>query len=297
MSYYQNTINITSMGMGEWAYHMLDPMIQRALPSTKITHNQDQKTDLIIKSHFYTTQIVKTIPHDIPYINWSGESYPVYNNINDIQPIIDINTIHTSSENNFYIPHLVNECKSISRYNSQNPIYCCSYANTVPVYERDKLFGLLRKKEKTCYSFGKCLHTHDNPFELDRQNRNKNAEAFSCFGFNIAMENKIVSGYLTEKIGYAFNSGSVPIYWGDSITVNEFFNPESFINVNDYVSLEKASETILEIWNDKQKLEKYKTAPITVNNKLNDYLAIYTEYKPWQKKFIDTIRQTFPNLN
>ena len=72
----------------------------------------------------------------------------------------------------------------------------------------------MRINEPTCYSFGRSRHTSDNPFELSHNRRHDNNFAFKDFGLYIAMANKIMPGYLTEKIGNAFNSGTVPIYWG-----------------------------------------------------------------------------------
>jgi hypothetical protein len=127
--------------------------------------------------------------------------------------------------------------------------------------------------------------------------RNENGRAFQDFGFIVAMENKIAPRYLTEKIGYAFLSGSVPIYWGDRTTVEEFFNPESFVNVLDFASPDAAGTHCVEVWRDPMKLQRYLDAPIRVNNRLADYEAIRTEYRPWQKPIVDILRDTFPDLS
>lgn len=55
----------------------------------------------------------------------------------------------------------------------------------------------------------------------------------SKYKFNLALENSYVRGYVTEKILEPFVAGTVPIYWGDDLVKCDF-NPESFINVNDY---------------------------------------------------------------
>jgi hypothetical protein len=120
---------------------------------------------------------------------------------------------------------------------------------------------------------------------------------FSEFGFIVAMENRVMPGYVTEKIGHAFNAGAVPIYWGDTNSVNELFNPAAFINFSDYSNAAEAADTIVNIWRDKQKLQKYLDAPIVLNNTLRDYEAVYTEYRPWQAPFVNTLRDTFPDLN
>jgi hypothetical protein len=120
---------------------------------------------------------------------------------------------------------------------------------------------------------------------------------FAEFAFNVAMENKIAPGYITEKIGNAFNSGSVPIYWGDVETIKSFFNPESFICVNDFQTPETAAQYAVQVWRDPQKLHKYLDAPIVVNNNLAEYEAIFTEYRPWMKFAVDTLRDAFSDLS
>ena len=111
------------------------------------------------------------------------------------------------------------------------------------------------------------------------------------------MENKIAPGYLTEKIGNAFNSGTIPIYWGDSETVSTFFNPESYIDVSNFRTPEAAAEYAIEVWRDSHKLQKYLDAPITLNTTLDDYFSVYTEYRAWQKPFVDILRETFPDFS
>jgi hypothetical protein len=155
----------------------------------------------------------------------------------------------------------------------------------------------MRTLEPTCYSFGRSVPTSNNPFTAPAGNRSNNATFFSEFGYNVAMENAIIPGYLTEKIGFAFSSGSVPIYWGDTNTVTKFFNPASFLNVRDYKNIVAAGQTAVNIWRDRQKLQKFLDAPITLNNMLSDYEAIYTEYRPWQKLMVDTLCDAFPDHN
>lgn len=65
-----------------------------------------------------------------------------------------------------------------------------------------------------------------------------NKQSFiSGFKFNLALENSMLDGYVTEKIADAFCASTVPIYWGGS-KVKSDFNPSSFINVTDYNSMD-----------------------------------------------------------
>ena len=60
-------------------------------------------------------------------------------------------------------------------------------------------------------------------------------EFLQKYKFNIASENSIVNGYITEKLVDAFNAHTVPIYAGPNDVINEF-NSASFINLNDFAS-------------------------------------------------------------
>ena len=73
----------------------------------------------------------------------------------------------------------------------------------------------------------------------------------SNYKFSIACENVSYPGYLTEKIMQSFAAGCVPIYWGDP-KVFLVFNKKSFINIQDFVSLEEAVEYIKKIDQDDQ---------------------------------------------
>ena len=66
------------------------------------------------------------------------------------------------------------------------------------------------------------------------------------YRFNIAFENTISQGYVTEKIIHPLSVNSIPIYWGAQ-NVDQDFNPESFINVNKFESFQSAMEYIIKL--------------------------------------------------
>lgn len=288
-------LNVGSDGMGSWGYNTVDALLQRTFPNTTITHDPTRPYDLVVRSHFSGAETLHG--YTGPYITWSGESSRVQH-LRHAKPIIEINTVlYPNNPDSFYVPYLLNEVKRTEKPSTLTPkCWCAAYAFSNCVPKRETLFRSLRKKEKTCYAFGSSCKTHDNPFELSRDSRKQNGDRFREFGFIVAMENAAVPGYITEKIGNAFNTGGVPIYWGSN-TISEFFNPAAFINIDEYPSVETATNTIVNIWRDKQKLQKYLDAPITVSNILRDYEALYTDYRPWQKPFVDRLREAFPDLN
>jgi len=279
--------------MGSWSYHFMLPLLQRTFPNTKITTDHSRPPTLVIKSYFGEPR-----NYTCPYICWSGESrYVPHKNYS---PILEINTILSNRSNSLYFPHLFgDDCMKdgLIQRPVPNPkkIWCCSFAYSNRVSQREQLFRKMRSLESTCYAFGPSCFTNDNPVVLTRTDREKNAGRLNQFAFNVAMENTIASGYITEKIGNAFKSGSIPIYWGAN-EINDFFNPSSFINVANYASPEACGQAAVQIWRDPQKMQPYLDAPITLNNTVEDYLAVYTEYRPWQKLFVDVLRDTFPDL-
>ena len=291
-----NTLNVGSDGMGSWGFGIVDPLLWHTFPHTQITHDPTRPSDLVVLSHFKTAE---HIPFTCPYITWSGEAYRVSHRPAHSSPLLEINTAHHAGINNsLYFPHLITEVP-----NTQRPTpncakkWCAAYAFGHAVPQREHLFRSMRARESTCYSFGRCSPTADSPFSLSRNDRAQNGKAFRAFGFVVAMENSVVPGYVTEKIGHAFNAGSVPIYWGDRAGVESFFNPDAFINVLDYPTIDKAAESIVEIWRDRQKLQKYLDVAEVGTPMLRDYEAIYTEYRPWMAPFVNRLREAFPDLH
>jgi hypothetical protein len=290
------TLNVCSDGMGSWSFGFLDPLLQRTFPHTRIIHDVHRDPDLVIRSHF--TRMEFRPSYSCPYITWSGEVAPVAL-LPEKAPLFEVNTARSGRANEVWFPHLVAELEHTDR---PRPImlpkrWCGAYAFTARIPERERLFHALRAREPTCYAFGPSCRTADNPFEVSRSVRGGNANHFREFGFCVAMENCIAPGYITEKIGFAFSAGAVPIYRGDNATVTEFFNPASFVNVLDFPSIEAAADHVVEVWRDPQKLQKYLDAPLTLNDHLRNYEAIRTEYRPWQKPMVDTLQDAFPDLS
>lgn len=78
--------------------------------------------------------------------------------------------------------------------------------------------------------------------------------------FSIAFENSSHPGYTTEKLIQSFAAGTVPIYWGDPL-VKKVFNPESFVFVNDFESLDAVVNKVKEIDENDELYLKYLGTP------------------------------------
>lgn len=97
------------------------------------------------------------------------------------------------------------------------------------------------------------------------------------YKFSITFENKNYPGYVTEKICDAYKSKCIPIYWGTSDVVKDF-NKSTFINANDFVSIDELVEYIIKVDNNDELYASYFKEPILTSywidiiiNKNNDY--------------------------
>lgn len=90
------------------------------------------------------------------------------------------------------------------------------------------------------------------------------------YKFNIAYENKLLPGYITEKLTDAMLARSVPLYWGCK-RVGEEFNKKSFLCRHDFSSDEAFIEHILAVHQDHELYEKILREPYLIDNKPNVY--------------------------
>jgi len=98
--------------------------------------------------------------------------------------------------------------------------------------------------------------------------------------FSIAFENNYFPGYTTEKLSDPLVARSLPIYFGNP-KVAEIFNPESYINVADFDSWERAIDYIKEVDQNPKMYEYYLNQPPFKNNEIPEkfsdstYLAFF----------------------
>lgn len=85
-------------------------------------------------------------------------------------------------------------------------------------------------------------------------------EFIGRYKFNLALENSKVDNYTTEKIVEPMVAQTIPIYWGNRFVCEEF-NKESFIDVSDFDSLDRAIEYIRQVDNDDELYMKILRAP------------------------------------
>lgn len=104
----------------------------------------------------------------------------------------------------------------------------------------------------------------------------------SQYKFNIAIENSSAPGYTTEKIMEPFVSDTLPLYWGNPL-IEDDFNPQTFINLHDFNSIEDAVNFIICVDNnDNLYLEYFRYR--------NQLLSPFgTSYEKYFLRFFDNI--------
>jgi len=105
------------------------------------------------------------------------------------------------------------------------------------------------------------------------------------YKFAIAFENEDYPGYVTEKICDIYKSNCVPIYWGTKEVVRDF-NPNTFINANDFDDFDKLVEYIIKVDNDDELYASYFTQPIFTNKWID---AFNDPNKSFYKNLADSI--------
>ena len=161
----------------------------------------------------------------------------------------------------------------------------CNFVFSNPSGERENILNAIQKYKKVDCA-GNLRNNMPNGAKVKGRGDQKEKVLFlSDYKFTIAAENKKRNGYTTEKLFHALVSGGVPIYWG-SESVNKDFNPERFINVEDFNSYDELLNEIIYLdQNDrayKQKISK----PIFADNKIPDFAKPKNVLKFFKDKII-----------
>lgn len=139
------------------------------------------------------------------------------------------------------------------------------YSNCDPNREGTKLrqeFFRKLSKYKKVDSGGGCLNNMG-------QRVSHKIQFMSEYKFSIAFENSNqfngVYGYTTEKIFEPMLANSIPIYWGNP-KIGDEFNPKSFINFNDFPTMNDVIEKIIEIDTNENLYHEYLSQPFILNH-------------------------------
>lgn len=245
-------IIIGTEGKGIFAKKIVNYLLENIYQDIQIEYNNIQDCNLIVRSHFLNQERPWNRDNNKKYIYWSGESFLPMGNYKHKNVFFISTNIINNVKNHIYIPYfLFSPYLYKEKINNENKKYLLIYCNTNKIKEREELFNTFVEKtnSKICHSYGSCYgkYKETNKGKISGNWENEELiKVYSKYKFAIAMENKCVDGYITEKILNAYYSGCIPIYWG-SKNINDFFNPESFINVNDFKSIEDCVDYIINL--------------------------------------------------
>lgn len=130
-----------------------------------------------------------------------------------------------------------------------------AYLNRDCRRHRDLLFSLLRPDGAV--QLGSCGGVPGHHGRIP----GRVSKAYEPYRFAMAMENSYAPGYLTEKIGMAFEGGAVPLFWGDSGVAAAIFNPDAYIDVGQYASAEAAAAAVRSISLNETRYQRLRRAP------------------------------------
>ncbi len=97
-------------------------------------------------------------------------------------------------------------------------------------------------------------------------------DAQSQARFNIAFENQISPGYVTEKLVNPFLAGSVPIYWGAPEAAGDF-NASAFVNAREFATLDDLVRHVITLDDSPDALAEIAAAPPFADDKIRYELS------------------------
>ena len=287
---------VSHINRGEWGFRFIKIILPKI--KKKVEFKQVEYPDLVIESVFPRKEIVKKKNYKL--ITISGESYKSKNHK---KALLNILSLKTANKKDIWFPYicwgfndnkldiLIN--KKFKKINERK--FFLIYLAKNCITERELFFKLINKKHEGCHAAGKCSNNIKLKKDKGRLSFSNNKYIFEDYKFVLCMENKIVPGYITEKILNAYLGGAIPIYWGDSKSVNYFFNPDSFININNFNSFNECIDYILELNKNPEKMLKMQQMNIFKEGIVNDMFLYYQENNPFIKKTIDKISKL--NIN
>ncbi len=141
------------------------------------------------------------------------------------------------------------------------PHFCSFiYSNNPSI--RTEFFHRLNES-RPVESLGRYLNNRGKRLEGRRDLTN----ALARSRFNIAFENQISPGYVTEKLVDPLMAGAIPIYWGAREALTDF-NPSAFIYAADFPSLDDLVRHVLKVADSKDAVTELATAPAFRDNRI-----------------------------
>ncbi|MDA8923112.1 glycosyltransferase family 10 [Acidimicrobiia bacterium] len=158
--------------------------------------------------------------------------------------------------------------KSRKLIKSYAPFFC-SFIASKPMGKRVDFVPKLNDKIRV-HNLGR-LYANSYITSPGRGDQRAKLNLMRLFKFNIAFENSVSDGYVTEKILHSLFSNSIPIYWGASQAQRDF-NPNSFINLGDFKDDDSLIDYLHNNYTDKTFRLNYLNEPVFKNNQIPDFV-------------------------
>jgi hypothetical protein len=179
-----------------------------------------------------------------------------------------------------------------NRLNNNPSKFCCFIVFNHRSDMRNKFFDYVNDNYKKVESLGKHKRnvSEEEASYIEKYNihDHRYLEVLSKYKFMICFENESEPFYLTEKLGNAYISGCIPIYWGMK-NVENFLNSKAFIHVKDYNDFPNVLNTIKEIDTNDDLYNQIRSQPLFKNDKIPD---IFTK-----DYYVNKLNECFKNLH
>jgi len=167
----------------------------------------------------------------------------------------------------------------IKKANEKFPVkkkFCCfMYSNC-----QEKYLGVVKRKQFYFKMRDAFPNRVDNLGRCYNKNYSKNGwwqnniDIYTQYKFVISFENQPIDGYISEKLWVPMVKRSIPIYFG-APDIKKYFNPKSFINVNDFKSFEDCIQFVRKVDEDDTLYQKILQEPYFYNNEIDMKLFSY----------------------
>jgi hypothetical protein len=261
------------------------------LTDKNVVFKQVANPNLIVKSVFKKKDNI--IKNRNKYITIIGEPWNEYD-----RGILNFVSLLPKYENDIWFPHIcwhINseriitlQQKKFKPINERDNFLIYLASNCIA--DRDLFFKLISKKHTGCHAGGKCCNNINLDDKFGRAFFKKNSLIFNNYKFVLCMENKSAPGYITEKILNAYLGGSIPIYKGDTETVTKFFNPKSFVNIDNFKNFEECIDYIINLANDPKRMYDMQQMNIFKDGKIPDKFLYNENDSKFVKDTVDKIK-------
>lgn len=263
-----NTLIVATEGMGEWCKDFFEHMAKHVFK--EIIFENSNRSHIILRSMFFHLQ--PPFPRHLPYITWSGEPFETPDR--HYPPLFSIWKPEVGQVPFLVVAFFELQRMIYTKFNLDdlrlntniNRPYFLAYCASAAYEHREQMFSLLKQLDKTgtCHGLGACQNTTGYKLSGTWHNAWK---TYTNYRFVLAMENRKIKKYVTEKLLNVLISGAIPIYYGDSDWVKKVFNPKCIIFTDDFPSLEECAKYVVQVDTTPELLTSYQNEARSVIEK------------------------------